>query len=145
MKIFTIGFTKKSAERFFSELRSSGAKRLVDVRLNNVSQLSGFAKKGDLKFFLREICRMEYVHEPALAPTQDMLERYKKKKGQWSIYEQEFLDLMKSRAIENTIPEDTISNSCLLCSEEAPDHCHRRLVAEYLQRHWNHVEILHLL
>src|ERR1700685_210287 len=103
MKIFTIGFTKKSAERFFSELRNSGAKRLVDVRLNNVSQLAGFAKKNDLKFFLRAICGMEYIHEPALAPTPDMLEGYKKRKGEWSVYERTFLDLMKSRDVENTV------------------------------------------
>jgi uncharacterized protein (DUF488 family) len=145
MKIFTIGFTKKSAEQFFAKLRNSSAKRIVDVRLNNVSQLAGFAKKSDLQFFLREICKMEYTHVPALAPTQVMLDSYKKKKGEWSLYESEFLNLMKLREIETKVSKDIIADGCLLCSEEKPDHCHRRLVAEYLQQQWGDVEIIHLV
>lgn len=145
MRIFTIGFTKKSAAQFFTKLRDSGAKRIVDVRLNNVSQLAGFAKKNDLEFFLREICRMDYVHVPLLAPTQDLLDGYKKKGGQWLNYERDFLELMKSRQIEANISKDTIAESCLLCSEETPDHCHRRLVAEYLNQRWGDVEIIHLI
>lgn len=145
MKIFTIGFTKKSAEQFFTKLRNSEAKRIVDVRLNNVSQLAGFAKRDDLKFFLREICKMDYVHVPLLAPTQDLLDAYKKRKGLWSDYEREFLELMKSREIERNVSMETINESCLLCSEEKPDHCHRRLVAEYLKERWGDVEIVHLV
>lgn len=145
MTIFTIGFTKKSAEQFFTKLRNSGAKRLVDVRLNNVSQLAGFAKKNDLKFFLRELCGMDYVHVPLLAPTQDLLDAYKKTRGRWSDYEREFLELMKSRKIETNVSGDTVAEGCLLCSEEKPDHCHRRLVAEYLKQHWENVEIIHLV
>ena len=145
MRIFTIGFTKKSAEEFFTKLRNSGAKRLVDVRLNNVSQLSGFAKKNDLKFFLQELCGMDYVHVPLLAPTQDLLDAYKKRRGEWSEYEREFLELMRSRRIETNVSGDTIAEGCLLCSEEKPDHCHRRLVAEYLKQHWENVEIIHLI
>jgi len=145
VRIFTIGFTKKSAAQFFTKLRDSGAKRIVDVRLNNVSQLAGFAKKNDLEFFLREICRMDYVHVPLLAPTQDLLDGYKKKGGQWLNYERDFLELMKSRQIEANISKDTIAESCLLCSEETPDHCHRRLVAEYLNQRWGDVEIIHLI
>jgi uncharacterized protein (DUF488 family) len=145
MKIFTIGFTKKSAEQFFTKLRNSGAKRIVDVRLNNVSQLAGFAKKNDLQFFLREICHVDYVHVPTLAPTQEMLDGYKKNKGEWSVYESEFLNLMKSREIETKVSKEIISEGCLLCSEEKPEHCHRRLVAEYLQQHWGDVEIIHLV
>src|SRR5438034_9219572 len=103
MRVFTIGFTKKSAELFFETLRTSGAQRVVDVRLNNVSQLAGFAKKDDLQFFLREICHMDYVHVPLLAPTAEMLDTYKKKKGEWSAYERDFLTLMSSRGIENNI------------------------------------------
>lgn len=144
MKIFTIGFTKKSASTFFNRLRQSGAKRLVDVRLNNVSQLAGFAKKNDLEFFLREICHMDYVHSPDLAPTQVMLDEYKKQKGEWSAYEAKFLDLMRERQIEKRIDPATIADGCLLCSEEKPHHCHRRLVAEYLKAHWKDVEIVHL-
>lgn len=144
MKIFTIGFTKKSAETFFSLLRNSGAKRVVDVRLNNVSQLAGFAKKDDLKYFLGAICGMEYLHLPELAPMQQMLDEYKKKKGDWSVYEGRFLGLMKSREIEKTLSRDVLSNACLLCSEDKPQHCHRRLVAEYLGEKWGEAEIVHL-
>lgn len=144
MKLFTIGFTKKSAEKFFGLLRGSGAKRLVDVRLNNVSQLAGFAKKDDLAYFVKEICRMEYVHLADLAPTQDILDEYKKNKGDWAIYEKKFLDLMRQRAIEKTVPRSTLEDGCLLCSEDKPHYCHRRLVAEYLKEHWDGVEIEHL-
>lgn len=145
MRVFTIGFTKKSAERFFSTLRDTGAKRVVDVRLNNVSQLAGFAKKSDLEFFLHEICEISYVHEPLLAPTQDLLAAYKKNKGEWYNYERDFLELMKSRQIETSVSKDTLADGCLLCSEEKPDRCHRRLVAEYLMRHWGDIDIIHLV
>lgn len=144
MKLFTIGFTKKNAEKFFGLLRTSGAKRLVDVRLNNVSQLAGFAKKQDLEYFAKEICGMEYVHVPQLAPTQDILDEYKKNKGDWAVYEGKFLDLMKQREIEKTVPRETLADGCLLCSEDKPHHCHRRLVAEYLREHWGDVAIQHL-
>lgn len=144
MKIFTIGFTKKSARRFFDALRQSGTKRVVDVRLNNVSQLAGFAKRDDLAFFLKEICGMDYVHLPDLAPTQEMLDEYKKLKGDWQTYEGRFLDLMAKRKIEERIPKEVVAEGCLLCSEDKPHHCHRRLVAEYLKRHWGDVEISHL-
>jgi uncharacterized protein (DUF488 family) len=144
MKIFTIGFTKKAARRFFELLRASGAKRVVDVRLNNVSQLAGFAKKDDLAYFLKEICGMEYIHLPALAPTQEMLDGYKKQGGDWKVYEAQFLDLLKQRRIEEIIPREVIADGCLLCSEDKPHHCHRRLVAEYLKQYWGDVDIAHL-
>lgn len=144
MKLFTVGFTKKSAETFFEMLRNSGAKRVVDVRLNNVSQLAGFAKKQDLTYFLKNICGMEYVHTPVLAPTQEMLDHYKKKRGSWEAYEQQFLELMRQRRIEEKVSKETLADSCLLCSEEKPHHCHRRLVAEYLKQHWGDIEIKHL-
>ncbi|PXZ88832.1 hypothetical protein C0047_34045 [Pseudomonas aeruginosa] len=131
MKIFTIGFTKTSARSFFTKLGDSGAKRLVDVRLNNVSQLAGFAKREDLRYFSEALCGMEYEHLPALAPTKDMF------------YARKFLDLMSSRKIES-IDKEKIDNSCLLCSEDKPHHCHRRLVAEYLAGKWPNVEIVHL-
>src|SRR5687768_14023033 len=115
MKVFTIGFTKKSAQRFFETLRNSGAKQVVDVRLNNVSQLAGFAKRDDLEFFLKEICTMGYVHLPELAPTQEMLDEYKKLKGDWVTYEKRFLDLMKQRKIEHSVPKEIIAEGCLLC------------------------------
>lgn len=145
MKIFTIGFTKKSAEMFFTRLSNSGVRRLVDIRLNNVSQLAGFTKKDDLCYFANAICNIEYVHVPDLAPTKDMLDAYKKRKGDWELYERQFLDLMQSRQVEETMSRDMLDGSCLLCSEELPQHCHRRLVAEYLKEKWGGIEVVHLI
>jgi uncharacterized protein (DUF488 family) len=143
MRLFTIGFTKTTAEHFFSRLKASGATKLIDVRLNNVSQLAGFAKRDDLKYFVKAICGMEYQHAPALAPTQELLDAYKKRRGSWADYEKDFLALMEHRKIEKT-PREQLDGGCLLCSEDKPHHCHRRLVAEYLQEKWGDVEINHL-
>lgn len=144
MNVFTIGFTKKSARKFFGLVRDSGASRIVDVRLNNVSQLAGFAKRDDLAYFLDAICGMGYVHLPDLAPTQEMLDAYKKGGGSWAAYEAQFLDLMNQRRIEHTTPRELVEDGCLLCSEDQPHNCHRRLVAEYLQEHWGDLKIQHL-
>jgi len=144
MRIFTIGFTKKSAETFFTRLREYGARRVIDVRLNNISQLAGFTKKNDLRYFTRAICQIDYVHIPDLAPTKDILDAYKKHQVDWSVYERQFLNLMKTRRIEETVSPDTLDGGCLLCSEEKPHHCHRRLVAEYLKEHWGDVNIEHI-
>lgn len=144
MKIYTIGFTRKSASDFFNLLSESDAERIVDVRLNNVSQLSGFAKKNDLEYFLHQICRMKYVHLPELAPTKEMLKSYRDGNLSWDNYESQFLELMAERQIEQRAIKVTVANGCLLCSEDKPDICHRRLVAEYLQRKWTDVEIIHL-
>jgi uncharacterized protein (DUF488 family) len=145
MKIFTIGFTKKSAETFFTLLKNADVRRLVDVRLNNVSQLAGFTKKDDLRYFTKAICNIDYVHLPQLAPTADILGPYKKaKNGDWSLYERQFIELMRSRHIESTVSRDVLDRGCLLCSEEKPHHCHRRLVAEYLKEHWRDLEIEHI-
>ena len=146
MKLLTIGFTKKSAESFFGKLQQAGARRLVDVRLNNVSQLAGFAKRDDLKYFLKAICNIDYVHIPDLAPTQEMLDAFKKHRAaDWSWYEREFLGLMRTRGIENTVSRTLLDGACLLCSEDKPEHCHRRLVAEYLKQAWGNVEIKHIV
>jgi uncharacterized protein (DUF488 family) len=145
MEVYTTGFTKKTAAQFFGSLKNVGIKRLVDIRLNNSSQLAGFAKKEDLAFFLKEICGIEYQHEPLLAPTQDMLDTYKKQKGSWSDYEQRFLALMRERRIEDCIsPKLFEVPTVLLCSEATAEHCHRRLVLEYLQEKWGEIEIIHL-
>lgn len=143
MKIFTIGFTQTSAERFFSRLSKASVKKLLDVRLNNVSQLSGFAKRDDIGYFAKKICGIEYDHLKMFAPTQDMLVEYKKSKGAWSVYAQKFLDLMAQRKIEN-IDRAKLDGGCLLCSEDKPHNCHRRLVAEYLSSKWGDVQIEHL-
>lgn len=111
MKIYTIGFTKKSAEKFFSKLCEAGVKRLIDVRLNNVSQLAGFTKKDDLRFFLRKICDINYIHEPELAPTREILDEYKKLKNDWAVYESKFMDLMESRRVEEKLSPDLFDSS----------------------------------
>jgi len=136
MNVFSIGFTKKNAETFFTLLRNNNVERLVDVRLNNVSQLAGFAKKDDLIFFTRELCQIEYIHLPELAPTKDILDAYKKGNMEWLEYEEKFLDLMIKRNIER-IDKSIIEEGCLLCSEHKPHHCHRRIVIEYLNKTWN--------
>lgn len=144
MKVFTIGFTKKNAEQFFSRLKQPGLVRLVDARLNNVSQLAGFTKKDDLRFFLRQITNIDYLHLPDLAPSQDILDDYKKNGGDWATYERKFLALMEKRRVEEKVSKDIINGGCLLCSEPTPEHCHRRLVAEYLKSRWGDLEIVHL-
>jgi uncharacterized protein (DUF488 family) len=144
MKLFTIGFTKKTAESFFSGLKGAGVKRLVDVRLNNVSQLAGFAKRDDLSYFTRTITHIDYVHFPQLAPTQELLDAFKKHKGSWEEYERKFIDLLTSREIERSFSSEILDGDCLLCSEDKPHHCHRRLVAEYLKEKWGDVQIEHI-
>ncbi|PJK08079.1 hypothetical protein CO614_08935 [Lysobacteraceae bacterium NML120232] len=135
MNTYTIGFTKKNARNFFNFLRDNGVHRLIDVRLNNVSQLSGYAKKDDLKFFLKEICNAEYLHIPDWAPTDNILKSYKNGNISWEKYEDLFLNLMAKRNIEQFAKPELLKNSCLLCSEHEPHHCHRRLVVEYLNQH----------
>ncbi|MDP3739036.1 MAG: DUF488 domain-containing protein [Hyphomonadaceae bacterium] len=134
---YTIGFTESSAEGFFKRLRAAGVRRLLDVRLNNTSQLSGFAKSKDLKFFLSEIASIDYVHMPLLAPTEDILTEYKKNKGDWRVYREKFLALMARRSIETSIAPGDLDASCLLCSEHLPHNCHRSLVCEYLNDKWD--------
>jgi uncharacterized protein (DUF488 family) len=144
VNLFTIGFTQKTAQKFFDTLVKSGVKRVIDTRLNNVSQLAGFTKKTDLEYFLKKLGNIEYVHILELAPTKDILDEYKKNKGEWSVYEQKFLDLMTEREIEKKVRPELLDSGCLLCSEAKPHYCHRRLVAEYLSTKWGNVKICHL-
>lgn len=144
INLFTIGFTKKSAQNFFDTLAAAGVKKIIDTRLNNVSQLAGFTKRIDLEYFLRKIGDIEYVHVLDLAPTQDILNEYKKQKGDWTAYEQKFTQLIAERQIEKTVSPDLMNSACLLCSEAMPHQCHRRLVAEYLSQKWGNVSIHHL-
>lgn len=144
INLYTIGFTKKTAQDFFTIVSKAGIKRIIDTRLNNVSQLAGFAKRKDLEYFLKEIADIEYIHILDLAPTKDILDNYKKKKGSWETYENSFLDLMKKRQIENKISSKLLDGACLLCSEAKPHNCHRRLVAEYLNNKLGNINICHL-
>lgn len=146
MQTYTIGFTQKNANSFFNLIRSNNVVRVLDVRLNNVSQLSGFAKRDDLKFFLKELCDSEYMHIIDLAPTKNILDAYKKKEITWESYEDQFMNLMVHRNIERTLDKELLDNGCLLCSEHKPHHCHRRLVVDYLNEHWDcNIEVTHLL
>lgn len=144
MRLYTIGFTKKSARVFFGLLQKSGAERLIDVRLNNVSQLAGFAKRDDLAYFLTELCGMDYSHELQLAPTQAMLDDYKKHGASWDDYERWYVALITERRIEEQISRELLDRSVLLCSEPTEHHCHRRLAAEYLAERCGDVTIEHL-
>ena len=134
--VVTIGFTRTTAQSFFRRLIDAGVRKVVDVRLHNSSQLAGFAKAGDLGYFLKTIGGIDYVHEPLLAPTDAMLRTYRTQKGGWAAYEQRFLDLMAERRIEQRLAPASLDGACLLCSEATPDHCHRRLVVDYLNRRW---------
>lgn len=145
MEIFTAGFTKWTAEEFFETLKREGIERLVDVRLHNTSQLAGFAKRDDLAYFLRVVVVAEYVHEPKLAPTDEMLQAYRKGRIPWSEFETEFKALLVERRIEEWLrPEQFARRSLLLCSEHEPDRCHRRLVAEHLAALWPGLRVVHL-
>jgi uncharacterized protein (DUF488 family) len=145
MELFTIGFTKSTAERFFTRIADAGVKRVMDIRLNNSSQLAGFAKATDLPYFLRELVGANYVHEPLLAPTPELLAQAKRAGADWTFFEQQFRRLLRSRQIETTLARDTFGEpTVLLCSEATAEHCHRRLVAEYLQAEWSGLRVAHL-
>jgi len=144
INVYTIGFAKKSAREFFTKLGQARVKSVIDVRLNNVSQLAGFTKKQDLEYFLQEIARIRYVHMPELAPTKNILNAYKQKDIDWGAYEIQFCELLTERHIEDLITPEQVDEACFLCSEAQPDKCHRRLIAEYLSNHWGNVVIHHL-
>ena len=143
--LYTIGFTKSSAEHFFGRIKQAGARRLVDIRLNNTSTLAGFTKKYDLAFFLRSILGAEYVHEPLLAPTPEMLKAYQGKEVSWDEYEVQYSALIQERDVARVLNRATFAGpTVLLCSEATAEHCHRRLVAEHLSQAWGDLEIDHL-
>ena len=145
-KIFTIGFTRKTAEEFFETLKKNGVKKIVDVRLNNTSQILGFSKSYDMKYFARVILNGEYFHDRKFAPSEKILVRYKKGVISWDDYEKEFAELMKYRDIDTYIADKyaDAENYCLLCTEVSPENCHRRLVAEKIRDVLGDVEIIHL-
>lgn len=134
--VATIGFTQSSAANFFGRLQRAGVKRVIDIRLHNTSQLAGFAKAADLPYFLKELCGADYVHQPLLAPTEDILTAFKKEKGDWNSMRDQFMGLMAERRIETRLEPAAFAGSCLLCSEALPHQCHRQLVCEYLDGKW---------
>lgn len=144
MKIFTIGFTKKSAKEFFDILKTNNIEQIIDVRLNNTSQLAGFTKKDNLEYFLKELCSIDYCHFIFLAPTKEVRDRYIKSKD-WDVYVKEYIELLDNRKVLDKLDKSYFKRkSCFLCSEASADHCHRRLLVEYLKEHWDYVEIVHL-
>ncbi len=143
--LFTIGFTKKDARTFFGILVSSKVKTILDVRLNNVSQLAAFTKRDDLKYFL-ELHHIGYHHLPVFAPTQEILDGYKKHGMPWSEYESKYARLLEARknAVLNAVASIDLDRACLLCSEAVPENCHRRLAAEWLKSQGVITKIVHL-
>lgn len=145
MTTFSIGFTKTDAASFFGRLRDAGVKTVWDVRLQNTSQLAGFAKVPDLQFFLTELGGIGYRHEPGLAPSPELFADYRKHGLKWDAFEQRFLALMAERKIEDSVKADELDGACLLCSEDKPHRCHRRLVLEYLEGRWGRpLDVTHL-
>lgn len=144
LKLFTIGFTKKSAKEFFRLLIQNGVKRIIDVRLNNKSQLAGFTKSEDLQYFLKTIGDIEYIHKPNYAPTKELLDAYKNKKIDWDEYELKYFNILKDRNILKNIDYSIFNNACLLCSEATPEQCHRRLFSEYLKKQNKLINLIHL-
>lgn len=143
-KVYTIGFTGKSAEEFFGMLKNAGVKRVIDVRLYPSTQLSGFARKKDLAFFLKNLCSIGYQHNIELAPSEKILKGYKDKKISWAEYETQYIKLLESRNITKNLSSDLLDGSCFLCAEQTAEQCHRRLLAEYLQNKLGNIEIKHL-
>lgn len=144
MRLYTIGFTKTTAENFFDRLKEAEVKKVLDIRLHNNSQLAGFAKKEDLAFFLKQIVPCDYEHRLDLAPTEKILKKYRGQNGSWNTYAKNFLKLIRDREIEKIFKKRQLEHSCLLCSEDKPHFCHRKLVAEYLHEKWGGIELVHL-
>lgn len=142
--LYTIGFTGKKASEFFRLLEENQVKKVIDIRLNNKSQLAGFTKQGDFEFFLVKIAGIKYEYRPELAPDKQLLEDYQRKLISWEEYERRFLSLMNERRPEKSLNPEELHGSCLLCSEPTADRCHRRLVAEYFQSIWPGIKIKHL-
>ena len=150
MNLYTIGFTQKTAEQFFETLKEHRITLLVDVRLNNSSQLAGFTKSDSLPYFLKEICGASYLHIPEFAPTKEILDDYKKKKITWEDYEQKYSILMQNREERSggcrnfTEAHKLHENIILLCSELTADKCHRRLAAELICKLNKEITLTHL-
>ena len=145
MATFTIGFTKTSAEDFFDRLNAAGVQKVIDVRIQNTSQLAGFAKAADLTFFLKTIGDISYQHAPELAPDETLFSDYHKKGLSWDAFEPRFMEIMADRKIEDQFDPRDLEGACLLCSEDTPHTCHRRLVVEYLEDRWNRsLDVTHL-
>lgn len=145
MKLFTIGFSGKSAEEFFELLKNNNITTLIDARLNNKSQLAGFTKAKDFPYLLRQVAGVEYVHATSLTPTKELLDGYRDGNISWNVYEATYNEILQNRSLDQ-LSNDVLENGCILCSEPTADQCHRRLAAEYLQSSFSdqEIEIIHL-
>lgn len=144
--LYTIGFTQKSAEHFFELLKKNQISNLVDIRINNASQLAGFAKGKDLQYFVKQICNASYEHITDFAPTKELLAKWRKEEVNWKQYTDVYLNLLKERSILKKYGIKKFDNACFLCSEETPELCHRRLLVEYMKEHSaEDVKIIHLV
>lgn len=146
MRLYTIGFTKKSAEAFFTRLHEHGVTCLVDIRLRPNGQLSGFARGEDLPYFLRHLAASDYVHMKQLAPSDELLTTYRRDHD-WERYARGYQELMRARAIPDALDRAWFAGQacCFLCSEATPEHCHRGLLAELIASAWGDVEIVHII
>ena len=145
IKLYTIGFTGKSARKFFGLLEQNQVKKIIDTRISNNSQLAGFAKEKDLEFFAQRLANIAYTHEIKFAPTKELLARYRKKQLSWEEYAKEYLNLLDARNVKAEVAPESLQACCLLCSEDSPEKCHRKLLAEYLQTLDSTIEIIHLI
>jgi uncharacterized protein YeaO (DUF488 family) len=144
IKLYTIGFAAKPAQKFFELLEQNHVRKIIDIRISNTSQLSGFAKGKDLQFFARRLANIDYEHQLKFAPTKELLSRYRKKEISWQEYTEAYLNLLDTRNIKEIISGESLNQCCLLCSEHSPEKCHRRLLAEYLQEIQPDIQIFHL-
>ncbi|NML34414.1 DUF488 domain-containing protein [Paraburkholderia antibiotica] len=145
VQVASIGFTGKTAQKFFDSIKDAGVRTVLDIRLNNTSQLAGFAKKQDLPYFLEHLCGATYVEMPELAPEPDLFKRYQSKELSWENFRTEYFELIARRRVESNLDIALFESGCLLCSEHLPHHCHRMFALEYLNQHWNkRLSITHL-
>jgi uncharacterized protein (DUF488 family) len=144
MNIYTIGFTKKSAEEFFNLLKDNSVKKVIDIRINNNSQLAGFTKGRDLKYFLKVICSIDYFYKPEYAPTKELLRNYRDKKINWEEYEKRYLRILEDRRILDKLDSEFFKDSCLLCSEPEAERCHRKLLVNYLTNSIKDINMINL-
>jgi uncharacterized protein (DUF488 family) len=145
IEVATIGFTRTTAENFFNRLAKAGVEKVVDVRLHNSSQLAGFAKADDLAYFLSKIAKVDYVHQPLLAPTEEILTAYRKDKRDWRGFSTRFRALLAGRKIEERVKPQDFAGACLLCAEPTADRCHRLIICDYLNEKWGgRMKVVHL-
>lgn len=140
MKVFTIGINNKSAEQFFRLLSDNKIIKIIDIRLNNTTQLCGFSKMNDLKFFLKRILNIEYEYISDFAPTKDIMVSYRENKD-WNKFKTDYLKLLENRKVKESYQNYDFRNTCFLCSEDDADNCHRKILSEFLD---NSAEIIHL-